>query len=114
HSCLFIELAHGCRQRFLALVDAALRHLPQPVGSGHLAVGERDAAACPDQSLAVQRHDADAGPVGQALGINRLVPCHGNQPFSGSSAIAETGTISMPRRFASSAQVATASTVTAK
>src|SRR5690606_23613101 len=102
-------------QRLLALVDAALRHLPEPVGARHLAVGERYAATGPYQTRAVQHHDADAAAIGQGFGIDRHFRLrHRSQPFSGSNATAEIGTIWTPRRRASCTQVDTASTVTSK
>src|SRR5581483_7005243 len=62
---LFVELAHRGLPRGLALVDAALRHLP-------IVAGDVDAAPDEDAVRAVEQHDADAGAIAldaQNLGV---------------------------------------------
>ena len=62
---LLVELAQRRRLWILALVDAALRHLP---GMRLVDVlGPVDAPADEDAGLAVEHHHADAGAIGQGF-----------------------------------------------
>src|SRR6185369_10082126 len=55
------KLAQRRIARIFALIDAALRHLPPlPVAFG---VGYVGAPADPHEAIAIEQHDADAGPI---------------------------------------------------
>jgi len=93
---LLFQLAQrGFTGRF-ALVDAALRHLPGECAAG---IDLLDAIADPDKTIAIDEHDADARPVGQAAGWHRFsvflaMRHYFSFPLAGhfSSASAVTGT----------------------
>src|SRR5580658_7253192 len=102
---LFLELAQGRLARRLALVDAALRHLP--IVAFHV-----DAAADEDTLLRVEQHHAHAGAI--ALGARRFdVVRHRAAPWCspGKAASALTGARARPFSSSVFAHAATRSIV---
>ena len=69
-----VELAQRRLVGILAVVDAALRHLPDVGGVGVL--GPVGAAADEDEAVAVEHHHAGAGPVGQGFEGGHCIVCH--------------------------------------
>ena len=60
HPGFLVQFAQGCGAQVFAFVDPALRHLPG------IAFAVVDPLADEDETVGVDEHDADAGPVGQA------------------------------------------------
>ncbi len=71
HPRFLVKLAIGSRKRLLALVDAALGHLPELRRTVKFAVALADAPTRPDKAFMVQNHDADAGAIGKLFGDDR-------------------------------------------
>src|ERR1043166_9460083 len=104
---LFLKLAQRRFLRRLAIVDAALRHLPAFDGL-------LDPLADEDEAFLVQQHHADAGAIGQFLMlVFRIVAGHAyDADYLPGPTMAEAGTRTKPRPPRPWAQAPILSTVT--